>query len=230
MADNNEKKEGILKKRVAQIQIGEDIYFVQKMSKMNLDRMEAQYKSIRNTNRMGQLMSKKFEADKAFERKLITREEYLLEIEALEKDRLAFEDSLSQEIEIDIDGTPVKMMEATVYIADKLSKTILVPDVPDSTNPDDYSLRSRKFWLDEDSTLTHILSRAVDELQIVGEMEPITVIEEIIQRLSDIKEPKPMLPEEFVSILYSIKEDYMTGVIYRKKSESAYGVQIYQRK
>jgi len=212
---------GYQDRRLAEVHIGEDKFWVRQLSKLKQDELERKYKVIRNSAKMMTLYNQLSKSEKAFNDKLISRKDYIEETRAIQDDIDKFSEELTIVKTYEIDGKKEDMLESTMYTAERLSLCVLVP-VEDKD--DDRELKSISWWLDQDSIITNLLSRSIDEIQMMGDKEDVSMIEHIISLFEEDVEPLP--PQEIINRIMEYQNALSSGGIERKKSDSAYGVQI----
>jgi len=225
------KPESYTMQHLAGVKIGSDNFWIKKMSKLEWDGYERKYSFILNSSRMMGLLKKKAEAQAAFDEKKINRKEFLEESKAIEQEVLSMEEESRKRATYDIDGREIELFVSYYAAAEKLSLTVFVPEVDENDEPIvekngqiKKQLMSIGFWIYMDDTIFTKLAQIVDEFQFYGLDEPVSILEDASRLFEG--DTEPIHPDEIIARLMTFKDEYASGAIHRKKSTSAYGVQI----
>jgi len=219
-------------KHLGGVRIGNDQFWVRKMTKMDWDQYEREYSYISRSNMLMKLMTDRAESLKAWNDKKIPRDEYIRERDAIDAEIEKVQGQARVTKDYEINGKTYTLYVSNYAAADKLSRTVLVPkldkkgevvyiketDIPDKIH------MPIEFWLTLEDTMFTKLSQIVDEIQFYGLDEPISALEDAAALFNE--DIEPVHPEEIRARLILLRDQYSSGELYRKKSNSAYGVQI----
>jgi hypothetical protein len=220
--------------RSGRLEVGPDTFWFKKWSKLNQDKFERTYHVLRRTVRYSRLIQRQNETQAAIDNAKISREEYREDMAMISADLEKLEEEMSNVITTEVNGKEIEILESFYASAEKLSYVVYVPLLDENgkiiskDGVPQMELKPVEYWLEAESTLVDTISAAVDSWLSLGYTEPISAIDEVIDMFlvrEDI--PDALSKADVVALLTTLRDEYVSGDRYRKKSESAYGVQMH---